>query len=68
MVGETESKEQPYTSKELVKEEVSDDVHSDDKNKELPNKRRKIDIDPDLKNFLVDLSIKQIALWTISAI
>jgi histone H3/H4 len=58
MVGETESKEQPYTSKELVKEEVSDDVHSDDKNKELPNKRRKIDIDPDLKNFLVDLSNK----------
>lgn len=58
MVGETESTEQSHNNADLIKQELSDDVHSDDKNKELPNKRRKIDIDHDLKNFLLELSNK----------
>lgn len=53
--------EEPNTeSIEPVKKETTEEnVHTEseeDGNKELPNKRRKLDVDPELKSFLVNLS------------
>ena len=55
-----EVSEEVSSTAEPIKKEVSEeDVHfddADDTNTELPNKRRKLDVDPELKKFLTGLS------------